>query len=150
VTFEAIRKWCRKFGPLYANQRRRPRPGDQWHLDEGSLTIHGNRHDRWRAVDQDGQVLAILVPRRQDKKIARQVFRKLLKGLTYVARVIIMDRLKSHGAAKREIFSEGNIASIAISTIARRIRTNPRISGSGGGTSLSHWDRPSDPSPRMV
>jgi putative transposase len=56
VTYEAIRKWCRKFGQLYANElrRRRPTPGDKWHLDEVFLTIHGARHYLWRAVDQDG------------------------------------------------------------------------------------------------
>src|SRR5712691_3484389 len=59
VTYEAIRKWCRKFGQQYANQlrHRRPRPGDKWHLDEVVLTIHGERHYLWRAVDQDGNVL---------------------------------------------------------------------------------------------
>jgi putative transposase len=63
VTYEAIRKWCRKFGQQYANQlqRRRPRPGDKWHLDEVFLMINGERHDLWRAVDQDGNVLGIFV-----------------------------------------------------------------------------------------
>jgi putative transposase len=52
VTYEAIRKWCRKFGQAYANQlrHRRPRPGDKWHLDEVCLTIRGERHYLWRAV----------------------------------------------------------------------------------------------------
>jgi putative transposase len=105
VTYEAIRKWCRKFGQPYANQlrRRRPRPGDQWHLDEVSLTINGERHYLWRAVDQDGHVLDILVQRRRDKQAAKRFFRKLLKGLAYVPRVIITDKLKSYGAAKREM-----------------------------------------------
>src|SRR4030095_4961395 len=105
VTYEAIRKWCRKFGQAYANQlrRRRPRPGDKWHLDEVFLTINGKRHYRWRAVDQDGHVLDILVQSRRNKKAAKKFFRKLLKGLRYVPRVIITDKLKSYGAAKREI-----------------------------------------------
>jgi putative transposase len=104
VTYEAIRKWCRKFGQQYANQlrRRRPRPGDTWHLDEVFLTIHGVRHYLWRAVDQDGHVLDILVQSRRNKKAAKTFFRKLLKGLTYVPRVIITDKLKSYGAAKQE------------------------------------------------
>ena len=86
VTYEAIRKWCRKFGQQYANQlrRRRPRPGDKWHLDEVFLTIHGVRHYLWRAVDQDGHVLDILVQSRRNKKAAKKFFRKLLKRLTYV------------------------------------------------------------------
>jgi putative transposase len=105
VTYEAIRKWCRKFGQQYANQlrRRRPRPGDTWHLDEVFLTINGQRRYLWRAVDQDGHVLDILVQRRRDKQAAKKFFRKLLKGLAYVPRVIITDQLKSYGAAKREM-----------------------------------------------
>jgi putative transposase len=105
VTYEAIRKWCRKFGQAYAHQlrRRRPRPGDKWHLDEVFLTISGERHYLWRAVDQDGHILEILVQSRRNKKAAKKFFRKLLKGVTYVPRVIITDKLKSYGAAKREI-----------------------------------------------
>jgi putative transposase len=67
------------------------------------LTINKERHYLWRAVDQDGNVLDILVQRRRDKKAAKKFFRKLLKGLTYVPRVIITDKLKSYSAAKREI-----------------------------------------------
>ena len=102
VSYEAIRKWCRKFGQAYANQRRRrrPQPGDKWHLDEVFLTIHGERHYLWRAVDQDGNVLDILVQSRRNKHAAKKFFRKLLKGLTYVPRVIITDKLKSYGAAR--------------------------------------------------
>jgi putative transposase len=105
VTYEAIRKWCRKFGQEYANQlrRRRPRPGDKWHLDDVFLTIHGRRHYLWRAVDQSGNVLDILVQRRRDKTAAKKFFRKLLKRCRYVPRVIVTDRLKSYGAAKREL-----------------------------------------------
>jgi putative transposase len=105
VTYEAIRKWCRKFGQQYANQlrHRRPKPGDKWHLDEVFLTMNGKRHYLWRAVDQDGNILDILVQRRRDKAAAKKFFRKLLKGLTYVPRVIITDKLQSYGAAKREI-----------------------------------------------
>ena len=63
VTYEAIRKWCRQFGQEYANQlrRRRPRPGDKEHMDEGFLTIKGEHHYLWRAVNQNGNVLDILV-----------------------------------------------------------------------------------------
>jgi putative transposase len=105
VTSETIRQWCRKFGQQYANQLRcrRPRPGDTWHLDEVFLTINGERHYLWRAVDQDGNMLDILVQRRRDKKAAKKFFRKLLKGYQYVPRVIITDTLKSDGAATREL-----------------------------------------------
>lgn len=105
VTYEAIRQWCLKFGQEYANQlkRRRPRTGDKWYLDEVFLTINGKRHYLWRAVDQDNNVLDILVQSRRNKKAAKKFFRKLLKSLMYVPRVIITDKLKSYGAAKREI-----------------------------------------------
>ena len=105
VTHEAIRQWCLKFGQDYANQlkRRRAQPGDKWHLDEVFLTINGQRHYLWRAVDQDDNVLDILVQSRRNKHAAKKFFRTLLKGLQYVPRVIITDKLKSYGAAKREI-----------------------------------------------
>jgi putative transposase len=105
VSHAAIRKWCRKFGQDYANRlrRRRPRPGDKWPLDEVFLTIQGERHYLWRAVDQDDNVLNILVQRRRNKHAAKKFFKKLLKGLQYVPRVIITDKLKSYAAAKREM-----------------------------------------------
>src|SRR5262247_3585279 len=101
VSYEAIRKWCRKFGQAYANalRRRRPRPGDKWYLDEMFITINKECNYRWRAVDQDGNVLDILVQSRRNKQAAKKFFRKLLKGLQYVPRVIITDKLKSYGAA---------------------------------------------------
>jgi putative transposase len=105
VTYETVRQWCLKFGQLYANElrRRRPKYGDKWHMDEMVLTIRGKKHYLWRAVDQDGNVLDILVQSRRHKKAAKRFFRKLLKGLQYVPRVIITDKLRSYGAAKREI-----------------------------------------------
>jgi putative transposase len=105
VSHESIRQWCGKFGQDYANRlrRRRPRPGDKWHLDEVFMTLNGKRHYLWRAVDQDDSVLDILVQSRRNKKAAKKFFRKLLKGLTYVPRMVITDKLRSYGAAKREI-----------------------------------------------
>jgi putative transposase len=105
VTYETVRQWCLKFGQTYANElrRHRPRCGDKWYLDEMVLTIRGQKHYLWRAVDQEGNVLDILVQSRRNKKAAKRFFRKLLKGLHYVPRVIITDKLKSYGAAKREI-----------------------------------------------
>jgi putative transposase len=105
VTYEAIRQGCLKFGQTYANQlrRRHPRPGDKWHLDEVFLTINRARHYLWRAVDQDGHGLDMLVQSRRKKKAATKFFRKLLKGLMYVPRVMITDKLKRYGAAKQEM-----------------------------------------------
>ena len=72
-------------------------------LDEVFLTIKGERHDLWRAVDRDGHILDIPVQRHRNKRAAKTFFRKLLQGLTYVPRVMITDQLKSYGAAKREL-----------------------------------------------
>jgi putative transposase len=105
VSDETVRQWCLKFGQTYANElrHRRPRCGDTWYLDEVYLKINGKTHYLWRAVDQDGNVLDILVQSRRNKTAAKRFFRKLLKGLQYVPRVIITDKLKSYGAAKRDI-----------------------------------------------
>ena len=105
LTYETVREWCLKFGQTYANGLRRKslRPGDRWHLDEVFLKINGRHHYLWRAVDQDGDPLDILVQSRRDKKAAKKFFRKLLKGLRFVPRVIITDKLKSYGAAKAEV-----------------------------------------------
>jgi putative transposase len=72
-------------------------------MDEVYLKINGKTHYLWRAVDQDGNVLDILVQSQRNKKAAKRFFRKLLKGLQYVPRVIITDKLRSYGATKREI-----------------------------------------------
>jgi putative transposase len=105
VTYEAIRQWCQKFGQTFANdlRRRRPRPGDKWHLDEVFVKLNGQPHYLWRAVDQAGVVLDILVQPHRDKIAAKRFFRKLLKGLQYVPRVLITDKLQSYGAAKAEL-----------------------------------------------
>ncbi len=83
VSYETVRQWCLKFGQKFAKgiRRRQPRPGDTWFLDEVFITINGERHYLWRAVDQDGDVLDILVQKHRDKRAAKRFFRKLLKGL---------------------------------------------------------------------
>jgi putative transposase len=105
VSHETVRQWCAKFGQTYANQlrRRRPRPGDTWHLDEVFIKIGGKTHYLWWAVDQDGTVLDILVTSRRDAKAATRFFRKLLKGLEYVPRVLVTDKLASYGVAHRRL-----------------------------------------------
>ena len=105
LSYETAREWCLKFGQTYANglRRRSPRPGDQWHLDEVFLKSNGQIHYLWRAVDQDGDVLDILVQSRRDKKAAKKFFRKLLKGLRYVPRVIVTDKLRGYSAARTEV-----------------------------------------------
>ncbi|MEU9370730.1 IS6 family transposase [Streptomyces avermitilis] len=105
VSYETIRRWCAKFGQAYANglRRRRPRPGDKWHLDEVFIKVSGELAYLWRAVDQDGNVLDILVQNRRDKAAARRFFRRLLKKTSVVPRVVVTDKLRSYGAAHREV-----------------------------------------------
>jgi len=105
VSHETVRQWCAKFGQTYANglRRRRPRPGDKWHLDEVFITINGKRQYLWRAVDQQGTVLDILVTSRRDGKAATRFFRKLLKRLESVPRVLVTDKLASYGVARRRL-----------------------------------------------
>ena len=78
VSYEAVRQWCLKFGQKYANKirRRRGHLGDTWYMDEVFVTINGERHYLWRAVDQDGDVLDILVQKHRDRKAAKRFFRK--------------------------------------------------------------------------
>jgi len=127
LTYETVRQWCRKFGQTYANElrRRRPRPGDKWYLDEVFISINGQQHYLWRAVDQDGNVLDILVQSRRDKTAARKFFRKLLKGLAYVPRVIITDKLASYGAAKRDVLPSVEHRQHKRLNNRARIRTKP-------------------------
>jgi putative transposase len=105
VSYESVRRWCKKFAESFADclRRRRPRPGDKWHLDEVFIRIQGVQHYLWRAVDRDGVVLDILVQPRRDAKAAKRFFRRLLKGLQYVPRVIMTDKLRSYGVARRQL-----------------------------------------------
>ncbi|MER6441920.1 IS6 family transposase [Streptomyces sp. NPDC001185] len=105
VSYETVRRWCAEFGQTYANalRRRQSRPGDKWHLDEVFLKINGERKYLWRAVDQDGNVLDILVQNLRDKAAARRLFRRLMKTTGTVPRVVVTDKLRSYGAAHREI-----------------------------------------------
>ncbi|MEA2726894.1 MAG: putative transposase [Acetobacteraceae bacterium] len=105
VSHETIRRWCQKFGASFASKtrRQRPRPGDKWHLDEVFIRIQGELHYLWRAVDQNDAVLDILVQKKRDVKAAKRFFKRLLRDLQYVPRVIVTDKLRSYGAAKREL-----------------------------------------------
>ena len=107
VSYETIQQWCTKFGQVYANRlrRRQAQPGDKWHLDEVFIRINGTIHYLWRAVDQHGNVLDILVQPRRNAVGAKKFFRKLLKGLQYVPRVIVTDGLSSYRVAHRELMA---------------------------------------------
>ena len=103
LSHQTVKAWCDTFGEAYAKQirRRRPRPGDKWHLDEMVVKVNGVH--LWRAVDQHGITLGMLVTRRRDASAAGRFLRKLLKGEQYVPRVLVTDKLRSYGAAKRHV-----------------------------------------------
>ena len=105
VTYETIRQWCLTFGPTYARtlRRRRGRLGDTWYLDEVFATIQGQRRYLWRAVDQDGDLLDILVQSRRDRRAAVRFLRNVLKGQGRLPRRLITDKLRSYSAAHRTV-----------------------------------------------
>jgi len=105
VSYETVRRWVLKFGPLFARELRRgrPRPTARWHLDEMAVMIVGRRFWLWRAVDDEGEVLDLLVQRRRDKAAAVKLMRKLLKKQSFAPDVLVTDKLRSYGAAKVEI-----------------------------------------------
>src|SRR5882762_6351412 len=105
VSHETVRQWALKFGQAFANEirRRLPRAGDKWHLDEVVITIAATKHWLWRAVDQHGIVLDVLVQSRRDAKAAKRLLRKLLKRQGRAPRVMITDKLASYPAAKKDL-----------------------------------------------
>jgi putative transposase len=105
VSHETVRQWALKFGQSFANQirSRLPAPGDKWHLDEVVISISGRKHWLWRAVDQHGAVLDILVQSRRNAKAAKRLLRKLLRKQGVAPRVLITDKLASYAAAKRTV-----------------------------------------------
>src|SRR6202000_2027919 len=108
VSYETVRRWCKKFAASFADRlrRRRPRPGDKWHMDEVFIRIQGVQHYLWRAVDQDGVVLDILVQARRDGQAAKRFFKRLLTGQQYEPRVIVTDKLRSYDVAQRQMLPD--------------------------------------------
>ena len=105
LSYESIRYWCLKFGHLYAKQMRKSKSfGDQWHLDEVFCKINGQTCYLWRAVDQDGQVLDVLVQRKRNKHAASRFFNQL-KRHGDVPRSITTDKLASYRLPRKQHFS---------------------------------------------
>jgi putative transposase len=101
VSYEAIRLWCGKFGAEYARtlRRHKPRVGRRWHVDEVFIRIGGTIHYLWRAVDQNGQVVDILVQKRRDRAAAERFFRHSMKTTDTAPHTVVTDRLRSYSAA---------------------------------------------------
>ena len=105
VSYETIRQWANRFGPAYAARLRKrlPRAGDKWHLDEVFVRINGRQYYLWRAVDQNGMVLDIVLQPKRDARAAARFLRKLVDKQGRVPRVIVTDKLRSYGAAHRTV-----------------------------------------------
>jgi putative transposase len=105
VSYETVRRWVLKFGTLFARElrRRRSRPTSQWHLDEMAVMIAGRQFWLWRAVDNEGEVLDLLVQPRRDKLAAVKLMRKLLKKQGFAPEVLVTDKLRSYSAATTEM-----------------------------------------------
>jgi putative transposase len=108
VSYETVRRWALKFGPAYARRLRRKTPSrrDIWHLDEVVVTIAGQKHWLWRAVDQDGYVLDEVIQTRRDTKAAKRLLKRLLHKQGGPPRRIITDKLGSYAAARRQVMPE--------------------------------------------
>ncbi|MDV6278130.1 IS6 family transposase [Rhodococcus erythropolis] len=107
VTYETIRTWCTRFGPEYARslRRRAPLPGDKWHVDEVFVKIRGVRKYLWRAVDQHGNVLDIVIQSTRNGRAATRFFRKIRRKQSRRPRVLITDKLASYRVAHRNTMS---------------------------------------------
>ncbi|KIC53732.1 MULTISPECIES: IS6 family transposase [Brevundimonas] len=125
VTYETIRCWTKKFGPLIARRlkKRRPAPSPRWHLDEMVCWIGGRRMYLWRAVDDEGEVLDLVVQRRRDTEAALKLLGRLLRNQSVEPERITTDGLASYGAALR---------ALGLTEIHRpgRLRENNRVENS--------------------
>src|ERR1044071_7583647 len=142
VSYETVRRWVLKFGPLIARQLRRchPRPSDRWHLDEMVVRIAGKRMYLWRAVDHEGEVLDMLVQRRRDSRAALRLMRKLLQQQGFGPKLAVTDKLPSYAAAFRALRLTGrheqgrrrnNRAENSHQVVRRRERKMQRFKSAG-------------------
>lgn len=108
VSYETVRRWALKFGPTYTRRLKRKPPSrrDIWHLDEVAVTISGQEHWLWRAVDQDGYVLDEIVQTHRDTKAAKRLLTRLLKKQVGPPRRMITDKLGSYAAARHQVMPE--------------------------------------------
>jgi putative transposase len=105
VTYETIRRWAIHFGQQVAKRIRSTAMacGDKWHLDEVVITMKGKKHWLWRAIDQNGLILDVLVQSRRDTNAAKRLMKKLIKKHLRTPRVLVTDKLKSYAAANKRM-----------------------------------------------
>jgi putative transposase len=142
VSYETVRRWVRKFGPVFAQRLRQlhPKPSRHWHLDEMVARISGETVSLWRAVDHEGEVLDVLVQHRRDKRATVKLMRKLLKKQGFAPAVVATDRLRSYGAAFQAIglaarheqgLRRNNRAEVSRQPVRRRERKMQRFKSPG-------------------
>jgi len=142
TSYESVRRWVLKFGPMFARnlRRLRPRPTGRWHLDEMVVSIQGRRMYLWRAVDSEGEVLDLLVQAKRDTKAALRLMRKLLKKQGCAPDELVTDKLGSYGAARRELglsarhdqgLRKNNRAENSHQPVRRRERKQQRFKSAG-------------------
>jgi len=112
ISYETVRAWWNRFGPIFANEIKKQRsasmwrlPQWRWHLDEVFVRINGETYYLWRAVDHEGEVLEVFVTKKRDRKAALRFLKKAMKRYDR-PQVIVTDRLRSYQAAMREIGNE--------------------------------------------
>jgi putative transposase len=120
VTYEAIRCWCDKFGAAFARcaKAARRKPGSIWHLDEMFVSLRGEPYLLWRAVDEHGMELDVLVQKRRDKAAAKRFFRRVLRSNPAPSR-IVTDQLRSYPAAKADISELAQVKHVFVKAAAR-------------------------------
>lgn len=145
VSYETIRRWVLKFGPVFACRlhHHRPRASAQWHLDEMVVRIRGEQTYLWRAVDHEGEVLDMLVQRRRDRRAAVKLMRKLLKGHAFAPTVIVTDTPRP---------SSISVSAVAMSVVCaliteRRTRIRSCAGENAGCSASNRQDRRSASSP---
>jgi putative transposase len=142
VSYETVRRWVLKFGPMIARKlrQRRARPSDRWHLDEMVVRIAGKRMYLWRAVDHEGEVLDMLVQRRRDKRAALRLMRKLLRKQGFAPKLLVTDKLGSYRSAFRHLhltcpheqgLRKNNRAENSHQAVRRRERKMQRFKSAG-------------------
>jgi putative transposase len=117
---ETIRCWCDKFGAGFAQRAKaaRRKPGSTWHLEEMFVTLRGEPYLLWRAVDEHGAELDVLVQKRRDKAAAKRFFRRVLRS-NPVPRKIVTDQLRSYPAAKADIPELAHVKHVFVKAAAR-------------------------------
>ncbi|CAB3810463.1 IS6 family transposase [Paraburkholderia fynbosensis] len=120
VTYESVRNWCDRFGPMFACRAKavRPRPGTTWHLDDLFVKLRGKPYVLWRAVDEHGVELDVLLQKRRDKIAAKRFFRKMLRSYP-VPRKIVTDQLRSYSAARSEVPQLAGVKHVFVKASAR-------------------------------